>query len=226
MSHSLAFQDLLAKAGREFPHTKASICFGEHTIEYYRPADPESALNDEILLSPHGELEWQPYWAQAWDAGLGMCQHVLDLDLRGKRILDLGCGIGLTSALLLAAGADLVCGDNAPPSLLFAELNTWPWRDRVEVKHIDWHATDLGQTFDTIVGSDIVYERGEVAPLDRFFRQHLMLGGSVILSDPSRPMTRDFLERFQQLGWELRESAIAVEGVRQPIRIVTMTLQD
>ncbi|MCP4083026.1 MAG: hypothetical protein GY743_22600, partial [Planctomycetaceae bacterium] len=60
------------------------------------------------------------------------------------------------------------------------------------------------------------------APLDRFFRQHLMLGGSVILSDPSRPMTRDFLERFQQLGWELLESAIVVEEVRQPIRIVTM----
>lgn len=226
MPDSFAFQDLLKKAGEEFPYAKDSIRFGKHTIEYYRPADPEAVLDEETLLSAHGELAWQPYWAQAWDAGLGMCQHVGDMDLRGKRILDLGCGIGLTSALLLAAGADLVCGDNAPPSLLFAEINTWPWRERAEVKHIDWHATELEQSFDTIVGSDIVYERGEVAPLDRFFRQHLLASGSVILSDPSRPMTREFLKMFQQLGWELRESEIPVEGVRQPIRIVTMKRKD
>lgn len=218
------FDALLKNAESQLPLVRDSIQFGSHRVDYYRPSDPESILDEETLLSDHGELEWQPYWAQAWDASVGMAEYLVNQDLKNQCVLDLGCGIGMTSALLLAIGAEVVCGDNAPPSLLFAELNTWPWRQRAQVQFIDWHKTLLEQHFDTIVGSDIVYERQEVGPLDRFFRNHLKPDGKVILSDPSRPMTREFLTMFSQLGWSLEETTIGIEQIKQPIRIVTLTL--
>lgn len=217
------FEALLQRTHSQFPLVRDSMQFGSHTVHYYRPADPESVLDDETLLSDHGELEWQPYWAQAWDASVGMAEHLVRLELKDKYVLDLGCGIGMTSALLLATGARVLCGDNAPPSLLFAELNTWPWRQKAKVKLIDWHTTLLGDSFDTIVGSDIVYERREIGPLDRFFRNHLKPGGEVILSDPSRPMTREFLAMFSKLGWSMNETTLHIEPITQPIRIITMT---
>ncbi len=226
MSDSEEFSELLAEATTHCEIVKDSLQLGSCQIQYYRPADPESILDDETLLSAHGQLAWQPYWAQAWEAGLGLCQFMLDQPLSNRKILDLGCGIGLTAAWMLKQGGDVACGDNAPPALLFARLNTWPWRDRVSVHRIDWHHTRLGECFEIIVGSDIVYDRAEVPALDRFFRQHLQTAGRVILSDPSRPMTREFLSTFEQLGWILQEASVVVPKVRQLIRIVTMRCLD
>ena len=202
------------------------MSFGSHAISFWCPADPEAILDEETLLNSHEQLAWQPYWAQAWDASLGMCHYLVDVALKDRRVLDLGCGLGLTSALLLSAGAEVVCGDNAPPSLLFSRINTWPWRSRCQVREIDWRNTRLDQRFERIIGSDILYDRKEVLPLDRFFRLHLEEEGKVVLGDPSRPMTVEFLTHFRELGWHQRTESVEVSGARQPVRIVTMTLPE
>ena len=191
-------------------------------LAFWRPEDAEAILDDETLNQPHEALPWQPYWAQAWEACRGMCHHLSSLPLQGLEVLEPGCGLAITAAAALAGGAHVVCGDNAPPALDFAVVNTWPWRDRVEVGLIDWRETRLDRQFDLIVGSDIVYDRREVEPLDRFFRQHLHQAGRVILSDPSRAMTREFLEHFDRLGWHQDVSCVNLEQLRQPTRIVTM----
>jgi len=213
---------LLDQLREQFEIADEQFSFGSHNIRLYRPADPESILDDETLIKPYQELQWQPYWAQAWDASVGMCHYLADQPLESRSVLDLGCGIGLTSALLAAAGAIVTCGDNAPPSLTFAKANTWPWRRRTIVQLIDWHKTVLPDSYELIVGSDIVYDRIEVAPLDRFFRRHLRTDGQVLLGDPSRPMTREYLEMFRQLGWKLSEETRQVKTLRNPIRIVKM----
>lgn len=222
MSTASELQSLLDEVREQFDITCDHLSFGDYTLDCYRPTDPESILDEETLLASHGQLDWQPYWAQAWDAGIGLCHYMSTQPIAGLNILDLGCGVGLTSALLLAAGAHVVCGDNAPPALSFARINTWPWRHHAGVQLIDWHKTRLNRRFDIIVGADILYDRGEVEPLDRFFTDHLKPAGHVLLSDPSRPMTREYLQSFQQRGWELQEQTQKVDGARQPTRLVSM----
>lgn len=221
-------QSLIDQAQADYSIEAKAIQFGDQLIEYYQPSDPESILDDETLLSTHGELDWQPYWAQTWDASIGMCQYLADTrtpqNLAGLQVLDLGCGIGLTSAYLASQGAQLVCGDNAPPSLLFTEINTWPWHDACQIQFVDWHTTELDQSFDLIVGSDIVYDRKEVAPLDLFFRRHLRPEGHVLLSDPSRPMTREFLQMFKNLDWKMHQRPVEREETRNQTRVVEMAL--
>ncbi len=117
-----------------------------------------------------------------------------------------------------------MAGDNAPPAVEFARLNTWPWRANCRVLPIDWHRTVLDGAFDLIVGSDILYERREIEPLDRFFRRHLTDQGTVLLADPSRPMTREFLQHFARLGWNQETAEVHSERTRLPTRVVTMTL--
>jgi predicted nicotinamide N-methyase len=191
-------------------------------------------LTDAVLNKRHDEMQWHPYWAQAWDAWRGVADRLTELPLAGLSVLDLGCGLGMTGAVAAACGAKVTMGDNAVPSLQFARLNSWPWRERAQIKLIDWNHDTLGGKFDLIVGCDIVYERQQVEPLDRFFRNHLAArsgkstqhaAGMVLLGDPTRIMTRDFLNRFAQLGWHQSESSRRYPGIDNPIRLVEMRLE-
>jgi predicted nicotinamide N-methyase len=81
----------------------------------------------------------------------------------------------------------------------------------------------MDQRFDLIVGSDILYERQAIAPLDRFFRKHLAADGWVVLSDPSRRLTDAYLQQLADSGWRQTMSLIYSNETRCPTRIVEMT---
>lgn len=213
---------LKRKLESEYELTCERLKFGKYDLDLYRPADPNVIMDDEMLEKTYAEMQWQPYWAQAWEASNGLCEFLASKDLSDLRVLDLGCGLGITTALLLAAGANVIAGDNAPPALEFTRLNTWPWRDRCEICTVDWNKSVIETPFDLIIGSDILYDRADIVPLDQFFRQHLNRGGYVILADPSRAMTREFLDKFAELGWNQTTTMIELKQTKFPSRIVEM----
>src|SRR3546814_16459737 len=81
-------------------------------------------------------------------------------DVAGKRILELGCGLGLASLVLRRRGADVVASDYHPLAETFlaynAALNELP---AVPYRTLRWDTPNasLGR-FDLIIGSDILYE--------------------------------------------------------------------
>lgn len=213
---------LKRKLESEYELTCDRFVFGSYEFDLYRPQDPNAIMDDEVVEQTYAEMRWQPYWAQAWEAGNGLCEFLASINLLGLQVLDLGCGLGMTTALLLAAGANVIAGDNAPPALEFTRLNTWLWRDRCDIRTVDWNKSVIETPFDLIIGSDILYDRADIVPLDRFFRQHLNRDGQVILADPSRAMTREFLDKFAELGWKQTTTMIELEQTKFPSRIVEM----
>jgi len=216
--------ELLLVIQRDYEVVSEIVRFRDSPFEIWRVADPDALLDDQALLESHDELEWHPYWAQAWDAAHGIAWELSDRDLAGKLVLDLGCGLGITGMVAAARGADVVMVDHAPPALLFAELNSWPWRERVGIQRLDWRADSLDQSFDLIVGADILYDRKDLPYLDAFWRRHLKDDGSLLLGDPSRAMTREFLEWLADRGWHMSESFRRVPQSDCQIRIVAMRL--
>ena len=66
-----------------------------------------------------------PYWGEVSPSGIVLAS-VIARDpgvLRGRRVLELGPGVGVTAAAALQAGADLVVADAVPGSLAFCALN-------------------------------------------------------------------------------------------------------
>ena len=67
----------------------------------------------------HGErlgissAQWSLF-GQVWPSGQQLAQAMLDFDIAGKRILELGCGIGLASLVLQRRGARVVASDIHP----------------------------------------------------------------------------------------------------------------
>ncbi len=216
-------QTLLDQIQQEYPTSTARCRFGDLEVDFTRVANPDDILDDATLLGSHEELAWQPYWAEAWDTAHGMAVHLAALELAGRDVLDLGCGLGLTGAVAAARGAHVLLADYAPPALLFAELNTWPWREQTRVARVNWRADHLDEKFDLIIGSDILYDRDDLPYLDRFWREHLKAGGKVLLGEPSRAMSREFFDWLRNQPWQMEVTTMQIPDTQRPVRIVELT---
>ena len=218
MNATQSKSELIETIESQFAIERIPMQFGEIALEVYRVQNPDSLLDDVQLVTPHAELKWQPYWAQTWDAALGLAEYLETIPLQNQHVLDLGCGLGVSGAVAAARGATVVLVDNALPCLDFARLNCWPWRQRATVHALDWQRDQLPNQFDLIMAADILYDRADIPHLDRFWRNHLSEGAEVIHADPCRAMTRDFFDALKNRGWsihhETRTSHLASTSIR------------
>jgi len=135
-----------------------------------------------------------------------MAGFLRNSDLRGKEVLELGCGLGLSGIAAVRAGGRVLMTDYEEDALLFAAenvlLNLSPDdRSRVTFKQLDWRAPSLDCRFDLIIGADIVYERRFFSPLLGLFDALLQPDGVVVLTDPCRAVGREFFLGARESGW-------------------------
>jgi hypothetical protein len=58
--------------------------------------------------------------------------------------------------------------------------------------------------------------------LDTFWQQHLDTEGSILLGDPMRTMTQEFIHWIRGRGWRMKESHRHVPQSDRPIRLVEL----
>jgi predicted nicotinamide N-methyase len=223
-------EQLTRRISDEFATSFETIQLGSQTLQVLKVADP-SAVFDDLVEQAHlagtDQLLWEPYWAEAWESAIGVGQRLITLDLIDRSVLDLGCGIGTAGAVAAKCGARVVMADNAPPALLFARLNSWPWRERVDVSLCDWQRDSLpARPFDLIVGADIIYERQQWGFLNAFWRSHLGQGGSVLLGEPGRLPRGAFQEWAGNHGWSVQLDHETVVGRERPIRVFSLSIRE
>jgi predicted nicotinamide N-methyase len=164
--------------------------FGSVTLLVSRPSDPGDLVDTERFETD----EYMPYWAELWPSGVTLARHVSMLDLRGQRVLELGCGLGLPSLVAAAAGADVTATDWAPEAverlLETAEINgivltgaVLDWRDPAALER---------RSFDLVVASDVLYEERNAAPLLGVLDISLAPAGRAIVADPGRRHAEGF----------------------------------
>src|SRR4051794_40716975 len=87
----------------------------------YRPA----AFNPLLRAAAADPEDQLPYWALVWPSGIALADHLLNSaqSVAGHRVLELGCGLGITASAAMLAGADLSVTDYAATALLLCRLN-------------------------------------------------------------------------------------------------------
>ena len=221
---SAEFNDLRRAVANTFDVVSTLYSFGAIQLDVISLRDPDTLLDEATLNAAHSDMAWHPYWGKLWDSAIGLASILADQDLTGRDVLDLGCGLGITGTVAAARGAQVVLADHAPPALDFARLNSWPWRERVEVTFVDWRKSDLGRKFDFIVGADIVYDRHDIPFLDQFWKQHLKPGGTILLTDPARLMTLDLMPLIQAADWNIHRQPLTTRLLSKPINVFTLRL--
>src|SRR3712207_3083198 len=137
--HETTVQRLHARLAARFRlvETQIRLPYAGRTFCVYQPESFDPLL-DQAAGDPEQNL---PYWAIPWPSGIALADLALAHPDRfaGRRVLELGCGLGVTAAAVLAAGADLIATDYGTPALLLCRLNALrnahraPYTDRKSV---------------------------------------------------------------------------------------------
>lgn len=140
----------------------------------------------------HGEgaddPDRQPYWAEIWPASLGLARLLLKgPELTGRRVLDLGCGLGLAGTAAGMKGAHVFFADREPAALPFARFNAaHNGAKLVETLSFDWNGDAPLPAFDLVLLADVTYSERNHAPLLRVLERCLAAEGYALACDPFR----------------------------------------
>jgi len=169
-----------------------------------------SLLDRQQYCDPDGAAEragissasW-PLFGQVWPSARILAGIVQTLPILGRRVLEIGCGLGLASLVMQRRGADVTAGDLHPLAGAFmAENLRLNHLQAMDFRTGSWSETDssLGR-FDLIVGSDVLYERDLPGLLAGFIDRHSGPSVEVIIVDPDRGNRPAFNREMARLGY-------------------------
>ena len=176
------------------------------------------ALSDkQQFADPRGDAEragissasWSLF-GQLWASSEVLAGSMAGFDVAGKRVLELGCGLGLSSLVLERRGADIVASDHHPLAESFLRHNAQAnGIDMPAYVDLPWTGTAPGLgRFDVIIGSDVLYERDHVALLAALVHRHACRSAEVVIADPGRGERARFSRALRAQGFELLEVAM------------------
>jgi predicted nicotinamide N-methyase len=163
------------------------------SLDIRRPPSAE-ALIDEAAFD---EEEFLPYWAELWPSGLALARHVATLELAGRRVLELGCGLGLPALAAALRGADVLATDWAEDAIELLRQNAERNGVFVHAARVRWSDPEpllRATPWDLVLGADLLYEARNAEQLGELIPK---LGAGVLLAEPGRPHAKVFLERFR-----------------------------
>jgi predicted nicotinamide N-methyase len=153
-------------------------------------------------LPDAGAVEWAPiapYWSVLWRSGVALARELDGVALRGLRIVELGCGLGVPSIVAARAGAAVLATDACAQALTLLARNARANSVRIETATVDWTEPDAlveRAPFDLVLAADVLYERASTRPLLSLLPR---LAPEAWLADPGRPAAAEFLEEAERL---------------------------
>lgn len=161
------------------------------------------------------------FWARLWPAGLALGKLLLMQPalVRGKTVLELGCGLGPGALCAAVAGArEVVATDIEPKALEFVKQSAADngMSQVCCACVLDWNGrvpATLGGPFDVVLAGDVIYQDEHAPALGRLLASSALVkpDGLVIFSDSlERPYgtshQSELCERLGASGFEQVES--------------------
>ncbi|MFV0595089.1 class I SAM-dependent methyltransferase [Shewanella sp.] len=175
-------------------------------------------INGEAEKLGISSATW-PLFGIVWPSGQVLSHHMLDYQIEDKRILEVGCGIGLASLVLNHREADITATDYHPETGGFLAKNVALNQGRpIPFVRTGWadEESELGK-FDLIIGSDLLYEQEHADLLSLFIDQHAKPICDVILVDPGRGNHAKFSKKMVLLGFNhSQQKPIHTEFLSEP----------
>jgi predicted nicotinamide N-methyase len=181
------------------------------------PAIPEIVLHKAVPASGLGRLAAEdedfgsPYWAYYWLGGLALARFVLDRPemVRGRRVLDLGCGSGLVAiAAAKARAASVLAADIDPYAIAALALNAAANGETVDGVHADLTDGPVPEV-DLILAGDVFYDPEPAARVTPFLTRCRAAGIEVLVGDPRRaPLPLERLRMLAEYAFAETDSAI------------------
>lgn len=179
--------------------------------------DIRSLLDRQQYFDPLGEAEaagispacW-PLFGQVWPSAQKLADLMQSWELGSKRVLEIGCGLGLASLVVHRRLGNITASDCHPLTETFLQANLL-LNHLPQLKYCtgNWGRTNPQlDEFDLIIGSDVLYERNHPAQLAEFVLLHAAPVAEVLIIDPNRSNRSAFNHLMSAGGFVLAETAI------------------
>jgi len=143
--------------------------------------------------------------------------------VRGKKIVEVGAGLGLPSLLSAKFAEQVWCTDCCKEAMEIASQSA-----AINQLHntrcccYDWHTGDSLPEFDVLLLSDINYDPSSFDTLFKMIEKFWLAGKTIIISTPTRLMGKKFVEKL--LPFALETQNLEVDNCGIPTQIFIMHL--
>ncbi len=98
------YEQLLQKIQSCVPVIQTTTEIAGFDFPWLKVIDPDQLLENALTRTDRSPEELDPFWAATWRAAIGLDRYLEGLSIRGRRVLELGCGVA-ELALLQRSGA-------------------------------------------------------------------------------------------------------------------------
>ena len=170
--------------------------FGNFDIHYRalrnrQEYDDRGGEAEALGISP---ASW-PLFGVVWQSGEVLAKLMADYDIDNRRILEVGCGVGLASLVLNKRLADISATDIHPSANRNLRYNTRLNDDRdIPFLRTAWEDSRDQRfgLFDLIIASDVLFEPDHAGKLAAFIELYAKAQCEVILVDAGRGLGPGF----------------------------------
>jgi predicted nicotinamide N-methyase len=150
------------------------------------------------------------FWWGVTSSAIALARYIEsnEDEFADKRVLELGCGLGLAGITAGLVGSKVMFTDYVPQALEFTEKNALLNNikdDDFRTSILDWDHPAIQEQFDVIFGSEIVYDYFFHGSLIRLLKRILKPNGRVLIADRKRLCVSRFIGRMIAAGFDCSE---------------------
>lgn len=192
----------LAWHGRELPLAETAVSVAGR--EWRLLAVPLDDLNR--IVGPEADGTTFPHGLLFWPMAVELARRLAETPelAAGRRVLELGAGVGLPGMVASSLGAAVTQTDYEEPALALTRLNCEA-NCVSGITHLlgDWNDFPHPGPFDLVLGSDVLYKAAMRPVLAALLERILAPGGTALFADRAEANTHYFGERLLKMGWSV-----------------------
>lgn len=142
-----------------------------------------------------------PYFGIFWHASEALGVYLNDHPevVKGKTVLELGCGLGFPSMVAAHLGGKVLATDFHPLVAEYFARNCLHSQVESGYQRLNWREETAGK-YDVVMGSDVLYESQHPKDVANALLKFVKPGGKILLSDPGRNYLPKFLQAMKDAG--------------------------
>lgn len=225
------YQALYRELSQKWPLTKEEHILGAERFELWYIKEVDQLIEELMAKGedhPDVKDERLPYWADIWASSIGLGKFIManKARIQGKKVLEIGCGIGFPGIVASRCGASVCMTDYLTDALQLAQLN---WYSNTDVQGtfelMDWREPKSHLKADIILASDVAYEERAFLPLLEAFPTLVNGQGEIWISEPNRVWAKPFFKSLDKKGWLAESKDYSIQQVGLTSRVTVSRIR-